>query len=292
MKTTFAEDITLTGGSVLIRYPGSKDRTASVILDQLGGLCERRLCEPFAGTGAVTYEAIRRGLVDYVWLNDIDPFIVDLHRTVRDDHLSLVELISGYTPQVDDFYDWRSSPPTDSLTNAFRTIVLHQISFSGLGRKAGSPIGGTNQAAAKYKVDCRWNPALLRTKIRNMYRLLTSVDLTITSGDWSECPDWAWYVDPPYFEQGSALYSAGSLDHGALCARLMMKAEPWVLSYDDAAPIRDLYGSWAHVEHGLIETYLNHGRQRPNYRKQELLIWPKVRQLSPASDQLDLVWSG
>lgn len=277
---------------MLIRYPGSKDRTASIILEQLGGLSERRLCEPFAGTAAVTYEAVRRGLVDYVWLNDIDPFIADLHRAVKDDHLNLVDLISAYTPNVADFYEWRSAAPTDSLTNAFRTIVLHQISFSGLGRKAGSPIGGADQAAAKYKVDCRWNPSLLKSKIRTMHRLLAGVEVTVTSGDWSACPDWAWYVDPPYFEQGSGLYSAGSLDHEALCARLMTKTEPWVLSYDDAAPIHDLYGSWARVEHGLIETYLNHGTPRVNYRKQELLIWPKTQARAAASDQLDLAWSG
>lgn len=31
----------------------------------------------------------------------------------------------------------------------------------------------------------------------------------ITNTDWSDCPDWSWYLDPPYVDAGSSLYREG-----------------------------------------------------------------------------------
>lgn len=257
---------------MLIRYAGSKDRATGRILEKLD-LSGRKLCEPFAGTAAVVFAAIDSGLVDHVWVNDADPHLADLWLTVRDKPERLIELINGYTPRAQDFYDFKAEGVTASpVRNAFTTIVLHQISFGGLGRQAGSPIGGARQTG-KYLVGCRWNADRLTSKIELLHKLLDSVETVITCGEWASCPPWAWYVDPPYVGAGEDLYRQSGIDHFRLMLRLQAKPQPWVLSYNDNANVRSLY-SWATIENGH-DTYLNHGRKRTDYRKTELLITPR-----------------
>lgn len=268
---------------MLIRFAGSKDRAASRILDHLD-LSSRKLCEPFSGTAAVTFAAIEARLVDDIWINDTDRHMVDLWSTVLNNHEHLIELINDYTPRARDFYDFKAEGYTSSaIRNAFTTIVLHQISFGGLGRMAGSPIGGAEQAGKKYTVECRWNADRLTTKINKLHKLLTNVEVHITCKDWSSCPPCPWFVDPPYVVAGEGLYQSSGLDHLKLMRHLKRKRQPWTLTYDDAEEIRAIY-SWATIQNGH-QTYLNHGGKRANYRKTELLITPHG-QNPHRSDQL------
>jgi DNA adenine methylase len=258
---------------MLIRFAGSKDRAAKQILNYLD-LSNRRICEPFAGTAAVTFAAIEAGLVDQVHINDVDRHLIDLWSTVLNNHWRLIELVGDYTPRAKDFYDFKSEGYTSSpVRNAFTTIVLHQISFGGLGRMAGSPIGGADQRGKKYTVECRWNADRLISKIKELHGLLASVEVvTLTSHDWTACPRWAWFVDPPYSVAGKGLYQFSALDHLGLMRHLRQKRQPWVLTYDDDkhGEIRGLY-KWAKVQNGM-DTYLNHGG-KPS-RKTELMIMP------------------
>lgn len=262
---------------MLIRYPGSKDRHASLILPKLD-LRDRRLCEPFAGTAAVTFACLRKGLVDQVWLNDFDRGIADLWTTVRDYPDRLCDLVTGYVPSASSFYALRDKEFDRPDLNAFATIVLHQISYSGLGRRAGSPIGGKDQLG-KYKVDCRWNASRLTASIREAHGLLAKVRTVITNTDWSDCPDWSWYLDPPYVDAGSSLYREGVFPVRALRDHLYTKAEWWVLSYDNAPEVQAAY-HWAHIDSGG-ETYLGQ-----TSRKTELLITPRAPVSQLADRQL------
>jgi DNA adenine methylase len=243
---------------VLIRYPGSKDqhvdRLAVFMPD--GG----PLCEPFCGTAAVAFAAIARGSASEVWLNDYDPHIVALWSTVRDSPRELCDLIRGYSPDVDDFYAWREADDyADQLTVAFRKIVLHQVSYSGLGARAGSPIGGRDQSG-DYDVGCRWSPTRLVTGVRRCSRLLNRVPTKITNLSWDEVVAQAdryhLYLDPPYIAAGPSLYVHGDIDHPRL-AELLKGRDNWTLSYDDVPELRNLY-SWAHVERLPVRSHLHH----------------------------------
>jgi DNA adenine methylase len=250
---------------MLIRYPGSKDRQAGRLSSSLD-LTDRRLCEPFCGTAAVTFACLRNGWLDHVWLNDADRGITDLWSTVRDDPAGLISQIAAYQPSADSFYELRDREFDSPADNAFATVVLHQISYSGLGRKAGSPIGGRDQSGS-YKVGCRWNAARLTTGIQRAHDLLAKVHVTITNLDWTDCPEWAWYVDPPYVAAGSSLYRRGVFPVEPLRDHLRGKAEWWSLSYDDVPEIRAAY-DWAVMDREC-STYLGRGRQA------ELLITPR-----------------
>ena len=244
---------------MLIRYPGAKDQHVGQLAPWLPH--GTMLCEPFCGTAAVSFAALARGAATAVWLNDFDPGIAALWTTVRDQPDALTELLQDYRPDVDDFYDWKDDPGTDTLTRAFRKVVLHQVSYSGLGAKAGSPIGGRRQTGA-YDVHCRWSPSRLARGVRRCSALLNSVPTRITNLQWDEvvtgADDYHLYIDPPYIAAGPSLYVHGTIDHARLAASLKER-DRWTLSYDDVPELRALY-SWAHVETLSVRSHLHHKR--------------------------------
>lgn len=253
----------------IMRYPGGKSRIAQGLVKRMD-LSTRSICEPFSGMAAVSLESIRSGLVDRVWLNDRDWGVASIWMALTLSPGDLCARIMEYTPVVSDFYEWKSDYSSDFLTEAFHTIALHQMSFSGLGRVAGSPIGGKEQRG-KYPIGCRWNPDRIREQITTTANLLNMVEVNVTNMEWDACPreGWAWFVDPPYIDQGSGLYKYGLIDHARLAGYLNAATHPWVLTYDAADLVGELYPT-AVVTQGL-ETYLNHGGAK---RKRELIIEP------------------
>lgn len=248
---------------MLIRYPGSKDQHLKFLERHLLPFAReyRSVAEPFSGTAAITFFLLKKKLVDKYWINDFDPAMAALWLTVRDHPDELIARIEAYTPRSEDFYTFKADAGDSTMDLAFRKVVLHQISYSGLGAKAGSPIGGKNQTGA-YKVDCRWRPHLLRKKILACSALLNSAEGTITSLSWenmlSNALDSKYfvYLDPPYYAQGTVLYSNGVIDHTSL-SQTLQGNKNWMISYDDAPEVRDLY-HWADVQRLDVRSHLHH----------------------------------
>jgi DNA adenine methylase len=253
---------------VLIRYPGSKDRHLKFLreyIDPIAALT-RSVVEPFAGTASITFDLLKRGVVDRYRISDVDESMVALWLTVRDQPEDLIKLVREYKPAVDDFYEFKEHPGEETLERAFRKVVLHQISYSGLGAAAGSPIGGRAQKSA-YTVDCRWSPKRIEKGINECHTLLAGHDGVISAASWEETIAWAIdtesfiYLDPPYIEQGEKLYANGVIDHGALADTLHAARDfhaGWLISYDNAPLVETLYGSWAHVEGVDVRSHLHH----------------------------------
>lgn len=248
---------------MLIRYPGSKDQHLKYLERHLLPFAReyRAVAEPFSGTAAVTFFLLKKKLVDKYWINDFDPAMAALWTAVRDNPDELIALIEEYTPKAEDFYAFKTDPGTTPMELAFRKVVLHQISYSGLGAKAGSPIGGKNQTGS-YKVDCRWRPHLLRKKITACTGLLNSAGGEITSLSWEQMLSDALesgyfvYLDPPYYAQGASLYANGTIDHSGL-SQALQGSRNWMISYDDAQEVRDLY-DWADVQRLAVRSHLHH----------------------------------
>lgn len=257
---------------MLIRYPGSKDRHLKFLREYIDpiALRTRSVIEPFAGTASITFDLLKRDIVDRYIIADVDESMIALWLTVRDQPDALIDLVRAYTPAVEDFYEFKSDPGSsdDDLTRAFRKLVLHQISYSGLGAAAGSPIGGREQKSA-YTVDCRWSPTRIEKGIRECHTLLSSKPGRIVASSWQDTIDFAInvnafiYLDPPYIEQGEKLYANGLIDHAAL-AETLRSADGrghdagWLISYDNAPLVETLYGSWAHVEGVDVRSHLHH----------------------------------
>jgi DNA adenine methylase len=247
---------------MLIRYPGSKDKHL-VFLEPFLKVAEetRTVYEPFAGTASVTFYLLKKNMVDYYLINDIDASIAALWETVKKNPEKLIKKIKNYTPNVDDFYLFKKDHGKTVFDKAFRKLVLHQTSYSGLGAMAGGPLGGKTQSS-KYKIDCRWYPNKLEATILECSRLLNSVEGEISSTSWDKAIDKAIdndgfiYLDPPYYVKGEELYSKGTIDHTAL-AETLKKSRNFVLSYDDVPEIRKLY-DWATIQKIDVRSHLHH----------------------------------
>lgn len=241
--------------------------------------------EPFFGAGAVGFYVLKAlGPGHRVWLNDRDYGMVCLWNAVRHTPEELCQRVRQFVPSVEAFYRFRDEDhqtDRDVVETGFRKLALHQISFSGLGVKAGGPIGGRKQSSA-FNVNCRWNPSRLCREIIARHRLLRRfAHLEITAKDFSVlidgAPEHAFvYADPPYMEKGPQLYkyNLSAADHQRLAAALRSCRASWVLSYDDHPTIRDLY-AWAEI-HSVSLTYTTAvavgGVRRKN---SEIVIAPK-----------------
>jgi DNA adenine methylase len=252
----------------MIRYPGSKEKIARAIIQRfpeslgvpLFQAPRLEYREPFFGAGAVGLKILECAEPHYtVWINDMDYGLRCLWQSVYDIPEELADRIRAYEPAVATFYQFREEDgrrDLEPLETGFRKLVLHQTSFSGLGAKAGGPIGGREQSS-RFNVGCRWNASRLCLKIARIHQLLHRfASVRVTGWDFAklilDAPRTAFiYADPPYVEKGGELYKHAftEADHRRLAAVLRACQASWVLSYDDHPLVRELYGSWARIDH-------------------------------------------
>lgn len=264
----------------MFRYPGGKSRLYKHIEPYLLDRFNDRLIVPFVGAGHITTRFLKKRSPSFLWLNDLDVGITSFWKAVQFYPLKFISKLKKYQPKADDFYLYKDildnlnrvpSGVEDITDIAMIKLIIHQISYSGLGCMAGGPIGGQSQSS-DYGVGCRWNFENIAKKIGEVHNSFKNSEVKITSWDFSEVlnderSDGALYLDPPYFEQGPALYkhSFKEEDHWRL-SELLHERSNWVLSYDDTETIRNFY-SFASI-HDLDTTYtIKKARKR-----KELLI--------------------
>jgi len=171
-------------------------------------------------------------------------------------------------------------PTTDAdiVLLGFKKLAIHQISYSGLGTKSGGPLGGREQKS-KYKIDCRWSPDYICKKVDWLHRFLSRFEFVsggCTALDFSAVvsvvnPNAVIYLDPPYYDKGGELYQHAftEADHIRLKHFLHYSDHPWLLSYDDCQPIRDLY-SFAKIDTLAVKCTIN-GSKDPTQTKRKVL---------------------
>lgn len=278
------------------RYPGGKRKLGDIIVKRLADKLKSsditQYREPFFGGGSIGVKLMKEagGNIKSIWINDIDPGIAALWTSVMLMPNALCGKISNYNPNVQDFDSFRreltdavgNNGTDDTLSLGLKKLIIHQISYSGLGTKSGGPLGGRSQASP-YKIDCRWSPSHMIKKIKELNLLFkhfeiafnkcTSYDFPALINDGGQLGKGKSliYCDPPYFVKGEDLYqhSFGQLDHIRLAEELKKTRHEWLLSYDDAPEIRRLY-RWAKIEQLNVKYSITTARQ-----KKELLIHAK-----------------
>ena len=141
----------------------------------------------------------------------------------------------------------------------FATFFLNRTNRSGI-LNAGV-IGGRDQSG-RWKIDARYNAAELIFRIESIAKMRRRIKLTrsdalalLRHG----LPRWTGktliYLDPPYYEQGRELYYDyyQPKDHADLAAfiRANMEGRPWIVSYDNVAPISGLYAGYRNVVYNV-----------------------------------------
>lgn len=282
----------------LFRYPGGKSKLQKPILAKLNKLLDKplRYCEPFFGGGSIGLNLLGHKNISHCWLNDKDLGLTSLWNSIKFYPDLLKAKIRAFEPSTEAFYLFRdyfsNLTAADSLEAiveiGFRKLAIHQISYSGLGVKSGSPLGGKSQES-NYKIDCRWSPEYLCNRIDLLnfkFSTAGSQGISFTSLDFEEvigntAVASLIYLDPPYYVKGSQLYQHGFTveDHGRLADSLKNTVHKWLLSYDDCPKVRELYG-WASIEQVSVNYSITATKgkltgKRQSRNKSELLISPK-----------------
>jgi DNA adenine methylase len=237
-----------------LRYPGGKASLAGFFENTIRalGLVKPTYVEPYAGGAGAGLELLYRGIVGRVVINDFDYSVYSLWDSMLHRHEDFLDRFDAVPLTVDewrrqrDVYRRRDEPGLNKLDLGFATFYLNRTNRSGVLR--GGIIGGLKQEGT-YKLDARFNKATLRQRIEQVGRHRSKISVTHQDGvarlrHWLPKENVFAYVDPPYYEKGSALYlnSFNDDQHRDLARWLNTLADAnWVLTYDRADFIKNLY---------------------------------------------------
>jgi DNA adenine methylase len=252
----------------LLRYPGSKARLSKFITETIklnGSRCPIFI-EPFCGGASVSIALLEANIVKSIVLNDIDPMIASLWKCVfsKDDAKWLSNTIMR-VPLTLNFWQYQKNlNPTNLREAALKCLYLNRTSFSGVLHNNAGPIGGQSQS--KWTIGCRFNREKLSSRIQELSSLSNRVK-AVTQLSWEKiCKTWSgkekvfFYLDPPFYHKADRLYRFvfDDSEHRNLQNYLMTFKSPWVLSYDNAYEIKNLYNGCGLNARIIDNTYSAH----------------------------------
>ncbi len=242
-----------------LRYPGGKQMLASVLARLITENCLEggTYAEPYAGGCGAALALLYWGYVGRLFLNDADPCIYAVWRTILDHTEDFCKRIRDVPLSTDEWKKQKAiySNHTDNSTIdvGFATFYLNRTNRSGI-IKNGGPIGGHDQCGS-WKIDARFNRIGLIERVERiaLYReriLFTGFDAIDFVKTLLPVAKLFVYLDPPYYMKGSELYlnHYSDSDHGKLAAFIKARSTPkWVMTYDRVAQIERLYKGFRKV---------------------------------------------
>jgi len=244
-----------------LRYPGGKAKLAPFVkaIILANGLSDGEYVEPFAGGAAVAMELLLQEYVLRVHINDISRPVHAFWKSLLTQTDELCGKVRN-TPLTVAAWDKQKAillrpDDHDDLTLGFATFYLNRTNRSGI--LNGGIIGGRAQTGA-WKIDARYNAEELIGRIQSIAKMRSRISLTkqdalkfLTTGVKRWRKDTLIYLDPPYYEKGRDLYYDfyNHEDHAKVAAfvKASISKQSWIVSYDNAAPIKSLYRGCEHI---------------------------------------------
>jgi DNA adenine methylase len=274
----------------ILRYPGSKARFCEFIAKTiaLNTTVPRIFVEPFCGGASVSIALLEDGVVDRVAINDVDPLIAGLWSVVfsKAGATWLAKQIRTTPLTLDEWRRQKALVPSNEREAALKCLFLNRTSFNGIIHKSG-PLGGWGQVNTK--IDVRFNRERLASRVLQLSKFEEVV--TVRNENWrafchrySRNPTAIFYLDPPYFHKAEQLYGHvfDTGTHEELRDYLEGLLRPWLLSYDDAQEIRDLYEDLATNARVIDNTYSTHPLGGSSFVGREL-VFTNMKKLPAAS---------
>lgn len=244
-----------------LRYPGGK----AILADFLFTVIERNkitdatYVEPFAGGAGAALTLLFLEKVDNIIVNDLDPAIYSFWKAILSDTERFVSKIEVIEITVEEWQKQKAlylSSQSTEFERGFATFFLNRTNHSGI--IGGRPIGGLEQTG-KWKIDARFNRQNLSNRIQKIASYKNRIKVCNLDGiklmeQMIKLESILFYIDPPYYEQGSSLYlnHYNPLDHTLLANFLNTHADKkWLLTYDNVPEISELYQRRHKTEFGL-----------------------------------------
>ncbi len=251
-----------------LRYPGGKARFAKFIAEVMrsNGLSGGHYLEPFAGGAGVALELLFDGHASHVHINDLDPAVHSFWSAATTDPEGLMKLLRDTPISMDQWHHWRSVMLSQDeryslAEKGFATLFINRTNRSGILK--GGVIGGKAQAGS-YKLDARFRKEMIEARLKKIAQHAGQISVysedafSLLSRAVEFLPDQALvYLDPPYYVKGRGLYRNFYIHEDHLqIARLMQTAftHPWIVSYDNAPEICEMYSQNQALTYGLHYT--------------------------------------
>jgi DNA adenine methylase len=219
--------------------------------------------EPYAGGASVALSLLFEDYASHVHINDINVSVHAFWQAVLEQTDDLCALIADTEISIDEWRRQRDvqaqAADADPLALAFSTFVLNRTNRSGI--IGGGIIGGQDQTGP-WKLDARYNRPELVRRIRKVARFrdritLTRRDAVEQLAEWTdETRRAVIYLDPPYYRKGDSLYEDFySHHHHVEVARIVKRLKAWwLVSYDAARPIFEMYSKVRSIRYELGHT--------------------------------------
>jgi DNA adenine methylase len=245
-----------------LRYPGGKAKLANFVKLLLveNGLAGCEYVEPYAGGAAVALTLLYEGYVSRVRINDLNAGVHAFWHGVLHDTERFCSMVATIPLTV---AEWRrqrevyQDQASSMFDLGFATFYLNRVNRSGI--VGGGLIGGLDQGG-DWTMDARFPRAELIRRIQKVARFrsrisltrLDAVDLLRSLAD-SGGPASLVYLDPPYYVKGERLYDNfyTHQDHIAVRDAVVALKHPWIVSYDAAPEILEMYHGWPTVRYSL-----------------------------------------
>lgn len=236
-----------------LRYPGGKSKLIDYLYTKLSAENLETFVEVFAGGASLGLSLLDAGIIQCLVLNDKDPGVYALWKTILESPQELLTRLHGAAPTHQDLAEAKAvlSSGSASMSDlAWSFLLANRLSYSGIVKA--NPLGGKN--GSEEALLSRWNPKRLETNILHIHSMKNKIalynmdacDFLTEFGYWhrnSTC-----FIDPPYYLQGPKLYNCffTEADHRELaeCIQSLYREFPeadMILTYDDHPCIRELY---------------------------------------------------
>jgi DNA adenine methylase len=266
-----------------LRYPGGKARFAPLIATVIADndLTGGHYLEPYAGGAGVALTLLMDDVVEHVHINDADPAIADFWRAATQQSDQLVAMVASEPVDMDAWHHWRGvmlgNVPGSDLERGFATLFMNRTNRSGILK--GGVIGGKAQAG-DYKINARFMREELCSRLERIGTHAEGIhvyeedahQLLLRCHQFLPAKSLV-YLDPPYYVKGAGLYRNfyKHEDHVRIAKLLGSERfrRPWVVSYDNADEIKDMYAYATPHAYGL-----NYTAQR-RYTGSEVMFFSK-----------------
>lgn len=250
-----------------LRYPGGKGKLSYYVKSVIehNNLLDGTYIEPYAGGASVAIELLLEEYVRNIIINDIDPAIYSFWSSVLEHTEELCEKINDVNVTMDSWYEQKeiiSSPEKHTKVDiGFATFFLNRTNRSGI-LKAGV-IGGKEQKG-KWTLDVRFNKPDLIDRISKIAKYKSRIKVfnrdtleLIENEPAFASENTLIYLDPPYYVKGQGLYRNYYVHDDHLKIRDALSSSNikyWLVSYDNAEEIKDLYSEFRQDEYSLQYT--------------------------------------
>lgn len=250
-----------------LRYPGGKGKLSYYVkaIIEENGLFDGHYLEPFAGGAGVALELLMQEYVRKIHINDIDPAVYGFWHSVLYSTDELCRLINDTPVNMEYWFKQKevlaNTEDHSNLEIGFATFFLNRTNRSGI-LKAGV-IGGKEQSG-KWKLDVRYQKNDLLGRINEIAGYESRIYLTnkdaidfISNVPQNAKKSSLVYLDPPYYVKGQDLYRNfySHNDHVDVMNSLVNSDfENWIVSYDNAQEIRNIYKDFRMMEYSLQYT--------------------------------------